>query len=58
MDYLESFGMDGLIGGGVFDIEGFDFFIEDIDCIVFVNLEMMEYVLLDWILWVIVLIGV
>lgn len=58
VDYPESLGMGGSVGGGVSDIEGFDLPIEDIDCIVLANPEMMEHVLLDWTLWVTAPIGV
>lgn len=57
-DYPDSFGIEGSIGGGISEVEGFDLSVEDIDCIVLANPEMMEHVLLDWTLWVTAPIGV
>lgn len=57
-DYPESFTVEGSIGGAVSEVEEFDPNVEDVDCIVLANPEMMEHVLLDWTLWVTAPIGV
>jgi hypothetical protein len=52
VDTVDSFGQDSSIGAGVSDL-GVDTNVEDIDCVLLANPEMMEHVLLDWTLWVI-----
>jgi hypothetical protein len=51
-DHAESFGHEGSMGAGISELGGVDTSVEDVDCIVLTNVEMVEHVLLDWTLWV------
>lgn len=58
-DYAEGFALDSTIGGGSDVNKGIgDLSVEDVNCIVLANPEMMEHVLLDWTLWVTAPIGI